>query len=225
MSDEKDVLCGHAERLFHHSSFLTHHFFKIMAVNAEQKIACEALDFAAYLDGEADAATQQQCETHIAACTACAAQLREQRALLCELDFLLAAGETDIALPANFAEVVTVRAQAAMSGVRTRQEHAKALRWCALLGLTGFALLGGAWREMLWRPLRQLCILGATALDFIAHAFYQTGVGLAVVARTLSGHLLFKSFSLNLLAAFLWLAAIVFLKRLISHYHRSHPLN
>lgn len=196
-----------------------------MAVISEAKIICETLDFAAYLDGEMDAAAQQHCETHVAECSACAAEMRTQRALLCDLDFLLAEQAADMPLPANFAQVVTVRAQASLVGVRTRREHAKALRWCAVLGLAALALSGGAWREMLWQPLRQLCTLGATLVDFAAHALYQAGVGLALVTRTLGGRLFFKSLTLNLLTIFLWLVACAFLTRLISRYHRSHPLN
>lgn len=182
--------------------------------------ACPGEDIAAYLDGELDAPASERFEAHVKVCAFCAERLREQRMLLCELDFLLG-DEPALALPQNFTELVTVRAQADLSGVRDRAEHKRAARLCVILGLLAFAFLGGAWREAVWQPLRQLFHLIGTLADFIGHALYDTGAGFAVLSRNVGGYLLFQSGWLSLLVVIALLLALVWLNRLISDYHRT----
>ena len=178
-------------------------------------------DIAAYLDGELDVAAAARCETHLAACPACSARVREQRSLLRELDFLLEY-EPAPALPDNFAELVTVRAQSDLRGARSRSEHKLALGLCAGLGLLAFALLGGAAGETVWRPLRRVLGLAQTVADFIGNALYQTGAGLAVVSRNVSGHVLFQTAWQTAFVALFLLVALIGLARLIGDYHRAH---
>ena len=186
--------------------------------------ACPSADIAAYLDGELDAPAQMLLEMHVGACAVCAENVREQRGLLCELDFL-AEKDKEIVLPANFTEVVTVRAQSDLRGMRNRAEHHKALRWCALLSLAAFALLGGAWQETVWQPLQKVFDLCTTLADFVARTLYQTGFGVAVLSRHVSGYLFFNSFLLSVLTIMGLVLGLFWLSRLISAYHRSHPLD
>ena len=183
--------------------------------------ACPGADVAAYLDGELDAAAEARFTAHLRGCSACAAGLREQRMLLCELDFMLELEEFP-ALPENFAEVVTVRAQADLRGVREHSESKRALKLCLVLGLFAFALLGGAWRATIWEPLRRLVTLFAAAADFVADALYDAGAGVAVLSRNLSGHLFFQSGWQTALIGVLLLIALFCLARLVGDYHRNY---
>jgi hypothetical protein len=178
-------------------------------------------DIAAYLDGELDAPANARFEAHVGMCNLCAGRLREQRALLCELDFML---EQDpaLALPDNFTELITVRAQADMRGARDPAEHWRAVRWCGLLGATALVLLGGAWRETVWQPLRQFLQLCGAVLEFAGNALYDAGAGLAFLSRNVSSFLLFRSAWLSWLATAGAMLALIWLLRLINNYHRTH---
>ncbi len=185
--------------------------------------ACPSADVAAYLDGELDAAAEARFSAHLRECSACAARLREQRMLLCELDFMLEHEEFP-ALPENFAEVVTVRAQADLRGARTRSEHKRAAKLCLILGLFAFALLGGAWPAMIATPLRRLLALLGVAADFAGHALFDTGAGVAVLARNIGGQLFFRSGWQTALVGLLLLVALICLARLVGQYHRAYSV-
>jgi predicted anti-sigma-YlaC factor YlaD len=186
------------------------------------KPLCPEADCAAYLDGELDAAAAVRFESHLRACEVCAARVREQRALLCELDFLLGR-EPAPALPDNFAELVTVRAQSDLRGVRQRAERRTALRLCLVLGLFAVALLGGAWREAVWQPLRVALQRLGTVADFAGNALYDTGAGIALLSRHIGRQLLFQSGWQTAAGILLLLLLFFWLARLIGDYHHTHP--
>lgn len=185
------------------------------------KPACRSEEIVAYLDGDMDARAHDGMERHFAECARCAAELKAQRRLLRELDFVLA-DDDGVELPANFAQVVARRAQSDMSGVREKGERRRALSLCAALALISFALLGGArLRESVFAPLRAVWKAGTALFSFIGHALYDAGAGLAVVTRGVSWHLLFESRSLGLLMLLLFASALFLLSRMISGYHRT----
>src|SRR3989442_445627 len=102
---------------------------------------CQSEQIAAYLDGELDGNSSTLLENHLKECSRCAAELTEQRQLLCAFDSALEqSGE--LPLPKDFAQIVAVHAESDMSGVRKRAEHKRALRYCAVLAAASFALLG-----------------------------------------------------------------------------------
>jgi hypothetical protein len=182
--------------------------------------ACHDADIAAYLDGELDAAAEARFAAHARACPRCAERLQEQRMLLCELDFMLGQ-EAAPPLPDNFAQLVTVRAQSDLRGVRSRSENRLALKVSAALGLFAFALIGGAWRETVWQPLRRVLLLGATAADFAGDKIYGSGAGMVVLSRNVSGHLFFHNFWQTALVTLLLLFALWGLARMVADYHRA----
>src|ERR1044072_9825727 len=101
-------------------------------------------EIAAYLDGELSGLARIEFEQHLKECSACKAQLCEQRRLLCALDLALS-DDPALRLPVNFSQVVAAHAQADMSGLRHRSEHRRALRLCAaLLAASLVLLIGGA---------------------------------------------------------------------------------
>ncbi len=73
----------------------------------------------------------------------CSAELNAQRLFMCELDATLTLAP-DLPVPSNFAQIVAARAESDMSGVRDGREHKRAFRFCLILALASFALLGAA---------------------------------------------------------------------------------
>lgn len=181
-------------------------------------------EIAAYLDGElATAEARTEFEQHVKECSSCAAQLREQKQLLCTLDFALGDGARSLPMPpANFARVVTAHAQSDMRGMRARTEHKRALLLCAALAVVAFALLigGAAGSESVMVSVRAVMKTLVTIMGFFWHTIYNAGTGLVVISRV-SAHLLFESRPLGLVGSLLLIIALGLLPRLIISYHRS----
>ena len=195
------------------------------SLDSKEQHACQSEDVAAYLDGELDAQAAARFEQHTKECAQCAALLREQRRLLCALDFALGGPELgDLKLPVNFSQIVTAHAQSDLSNLRTeRAEHRRALRLCLALAVASFALLGGAAvSEKVLKPLGLLIRHAGTVLGFFGRTLYDFGAGLAVIARSIGGHTIFESHALAPLVFLLLAVALVLLPRLISSYHRTH---
>ena len=180
-------------------------------------------EIAAYLDGElASAQARDEFEQHIKDCASCAEQLREQKQLLCTLDFALGGGAGSVPMPpANFARVVAAHAQSDMRGMRAHTEHKRALLLCAALALVASGLLigGAAGSESVLVSVRALMKPLAMIMGFFWHTIYNAGTGLVVIWRV-SAHLLFESRPLGLLGSLLLIVALGLLPRLIINYHR-----
>ena len=189
---------------------------------AQNSSACKSEETAAYLDGELDQAARTQFEQHIRLCSSCAEQLREQKRLLCALDFALG-GESALrpVPPANFARVVAAHAQSDMSGVRAHSEHKRALWLCAMLAGASALLIGAAaLSESVVTPLRAITKPLGMIVGFFWHTIYNASAGVVVISRV-SGHLLFESRPLGVVGALLLVAALGLLPLLIISYHRA----
>ena len=185
---------------------------------------CQSEEVAAYLDGELQLEAAVLFEQHLKECARCAADLREQRRLLCTLDLALGGRESgDLRLPKNFSQIVTAHAQSDLSGLRSeRVERRRALRLCLALGAASFALLGTATvSESILKPLSLLIKHARTVLGFMGRSLYDAGAGVAVIARAVGGHTIFESQVLAAFAFTLLALAVVLLPRLISNYHRT----
>jgi anti-sigma factor RsiW len=181
---------------------------------------CVSQEVAAYLDGELAAGALAAFEEHLKECRSCASKLEEQRRLLCTLDMAFGS-EKSVALPANFARVVTAHAQTDMSGVRERAERGRALRLSAALTLIAFALLGtAALNDSVFEPVALFGRYSGAALGILWRVFYDAGTALAVIVRVV-GRFMFESHSLGFLSYLLLAAALIVLQRLIRNYHRG----
>ena len=181
-------------------------------------------EIAAYLDGElASARACDEFEQHVKDCAPCAAQLREQKQLLCTLDFALGGASSLPMPPANFARVVTAHAQSDMRGMRAHTEHKRALWLCAALAALASALLIGgaaaAGSDSVLVSVRALMKPLAMIVGFFWHTIYNAGTGLVVISRV-SAHLLFQSRPLGVVGSLLLIIALGLLPRLIINYHR-----
>ena len=184
-------------------------------IKVEQKI-CQKNLIAAYVDGELGDVATAIFEQHVEDCAGCRAELRAHRVLVCELDAALA-GQVEIPVPADFSKVIATRASSDMRGVRNPSEHRKALAICAVLAITGFALLGAAAREAVLALMGSFVNSVIGIAGFVSSVLYDAVAGLVVIFRVLGQRLVVGSGSLILLVV-LGVAVFV-LSRLISDYH------
>ncbi len=185
---------------------------------------CRKENIAAYIDGDLEAPLRSVLELHLAECAACTSELRSQQLFMFELDSALA-NPSELAVPANFARVVAVNAASDMSGARNAREHKRALRFCIVLGLAAFALLGFASSKALVLSVQAIGAKVFGILSLISQAVLNALTGLAVVSRVLSRGLIANS-RLAGVAGFLLIAlAVGVLSLLISRYHRTRLID
>jgi len=183
-------------------------------------VVCEGEDVAAYLDSELDADATLRFEEHLAACPLCRTKLREQRSLLCALDVALN-DKRSVALPTDFARVIAANAKSDMGGVFDVAERKRALLFCVMLALSSFILLGAAMRDAVLNPAASAVRQSAAVLDLIWRGLYDAGASVAVISRSVGGHLIFESHLYGALALLLLIVSIVLLPSLIIRYHRK----
>lgn len=192
-----------------------------MSAQTQNNQSCRSEEIVAYLDGDLDAEASGSLEEHLTMCSRCAGELKAQERLLRELNLVLAE-DVCVEMPEDFARTVAARAQSDLSGVRAPRERRRALCLCATLAALAFMLLGGATLgESIFSPLRSVWKCFAAIFNFLGHALYDLGAGLAVISRGIGGHMLFESRSLSLLVFLLFASALLMLRRLIIGYHRT----
>jgi anti-sigma factor RsiW len=181
---------------------------------------CQTENIAAYIDGDLDPALSSVLEEHLKHCPTCASELQAQRHFMCELDSALAS-PFDLAVPANFARVVAVRAESDMRGARDAKEHARALRFCIILGLAAFALLGFASSKAVIISVRSVVSKVFGVMGFFAHTVFDAAAGLIVLSRVVSRGLIADSRFAGLAGLLLVVLAVGVVSLLISRYHRT----
>jgi anti-sigma factor RsiW len=181
---------------------------------------CETEKIAAFIDGDLEPSVVAELEEHIKQCSCCTSELQAQRQFMCELDSVLA-GSHDLAVPANFARVVAVRAESDMRGVRDRKEHTRALQFCIILGLAAFALLGVTSSKTVILSAQTLANKTVGILGLFGEAIYNAAAGFTIISRVLSGGLIADSRLAGLTALIVVALAIGLLSLLISRYHRT----
>lgn len=181
---------------------------------------CQTENIAAYIDGELELGLRSALEEHIKQCANCASELQAQRLFMCELDSVFAS-PFDLAVPANFARVVAVRAESDMRGARDATEHARALRFCIVLGLAAFALLGFASSKAVVLNVRSGASKVFGVLGFFSHTLFDAAAGLIVLSRVISRGLIADSRLVGVAGLLLVILAVGVLSLLISRYHRT----
>lgn len=181
---------------------------------------CQTENIAAYIDGDLEPGLRSALEEHLEQCAHCAAELQAQRLFMCELDSAFAS-PFDLAVPANFARVVAVRAESDMRGARDVAEHARALRFCIILGLTAFALLGFASSKAVILNVRSVAGKVFGVLGFFAQSIFDAAAGFTVLSRVVSRGLIADSRLAGLAGLLLVVLAVGVLSLLISRYHRT----
>lgn len=184
---------------------------------------CETENIAAYIDGELDTARRAALEEHLQHCPSCAEELQTQRIFMCELDSALA-NRYELAVPPNFAQVVAVHAASDMRGVRNLAEHKRALRFCIILGLAAFALLGVATSKAVVLSVRSMAgkVFGVASL--LAKTTFDAASGVTVISRVVSRGLIADSRLASMVGLFVLVLAVAVLSFLIARYHRTRLL-
>jgi len=181
---------------------------------------CETEKIAAFIDGDLEPGVAAELEEHIKQCSRCTSELQAQRIFMCELDSALAS-RFELAVPENFARVVAVHAESDMRGVRDSKEHTKALRFCIILGLAAFALLGVASSKAVILSVRSVAGKVFGVLGFFARTTFDAASGFTVMSRVVSRGLIPDSRLAGLAGLLLVILAIAVLSLLISRYHRT----
>jgi predicted anti-sigma-YlaC factor YlaD len=187
---------------------------------ATNNYICDSENIVAYIEGDLDPTLRLALEEHLKECEACISELRVQRVFMRELDSALAS-PFDLAVPENFAEVVAVHAKSDMRGMRDRAEHARALRFCIVLGLAAFALLGFASSKAVLLNLQSIGSKIFGVLGFFGEAIFNAAAGFTVVSRVVSRGLITDSRFAGLAGLLLVVLFIAVLSRLIARYHRT----
>lgn len=190
-----------------------------MTVTAAKNI-CPREEIAAYLDGELSSAALEQFEAHVTECSECAGELRSQRQLLCTLDAAFS-GSSRIKLPENFTRVVATHAEHNLRGLRDKSERRRALQLCALLAVTGFALLGAASGALVVQPARNSFRIMASVFEVLSQALFEAAEGFAIVGRMIGRAAVAGPYGLGTVIAFVFIVSIFLLPRLIASYHRT----
>jgi anti-sigma factor RsiW len=186
----------------------------------QEQPECQLEDVAAYLDGELDGVALETFETHLKSCLDCAAELRNQRQLLCTLDFAFGESRT-FELPHNFSRVVAAHAGSDLRGIRGKSERRRAVQLCAVLALVSFALLGAASRTLVFDPVRSFFRAVGTLAGLLWQTVYDAGTGIAVIVRVVGRAAVSGPRGWWWFAALVLIIALSLLPLLIAKYHRA----
>ncbi|MEP6741083.1 MAG: zf-HC2 domain-containing protein [bacterium] len=185
---------------------------------------CQSDHIAAFVDDELEPAHRLALEHHVSICESCAAELRAHRTFMRELDTALA-NRFDLDVPLNFAKVVAVHAENDMRGVRDRAEHRRALRYCIVLGLVAFALLGVASSRAALAGIESFFKATFGIINLFGKTIYDAMAGFSVLARVFRRGLIANANLADLGILLLLAVAIFLLTLLISRYHRTRVLD
>lgn len=181
---------------------------------------CETENIAAYIEGELEPPVRAVLEEHLKECATCASDLQAQRLFMCELDSALAS-PLNLSVPPNFAQVVAVSAESDMRGVREMAERARALRFCIILGLAAFALLGFAASKAVILSVSSFAGKAFGVLRLFSEALLNAVAGVTVISRVVSRGLIADSRFAGIAGLVLIVLAVAVLSHLIARYHRT----
>jgi len=185
---------------------------------------CHSDQIAAFVDDELEPAQRLAFEQHLRGCAGCASALRAHRTFMRELDTALA-NRFDLEVPPNFAKVVAVHAENDMRGVRDRAEHRKALRYCIIIGLVAFALLGVASSRAVLTSVQSFFKVTFGIISLFGKTIYDAMAGFSVLARVFRRGLVGDAGLADLVALLLLAFVVGLLTLLISRYHRTRVLD
>ena len=185
---------------------------------------CQNDQIAAFVDDELEPAERLAFEKHVCGCASCAAEVRTHRLFMRELDTALA-HRLDLEVPPDFAKVVAVHAENDMRGVRDAAEHRRALRYCIILGLVAFALLGVASSRGVLASIQTFFKTAFGIIGLFGKTVYDAMVGFSVFARMFGRGLVGDAGVADLVALLLFAFAVGLLTLLITRYHRTRVLD
>jgi anti-sigma factor RsiW len=181
---------------------------------------CPGEDVAAYLDGELTGHSLQVFESHLAECSSCAVELRQQRQLLCTLDAAFNSSN-QFSLPAEFTRVIATHAESDLRGLRGKSERRRAAQLCAILGLSAFALLGATSGVLVFQPVRNFLQLFARVFELAWQTTSDATESLGIILRVIARAAIGTPYVWPALIGLALVVAVSVLSRLIGNYHRT----
>lgn len=189
---------------------------------AKTEKICSRQQIIAYIDGDLSPREEIVLEKHLAVCKSCAAELNEQKKLLCALDFVLDEHEREFELPEDFTKVIVTSAESNVRGLRRPQERFKALFVCSALFLLVLLGLGEETGNIIKTSeqfVAQFWAIGGFAFN-LGH---DLAVGIAVILRSLSHRFIFNSaVSLSVLLVFLIFTSLLLSRLFSREYHTQN---
>lgn len=179
---------------------------------------CPRSAIAEYIDGELAPRAELELEMHFAVCECCAAELNQQKKLLCALDFALEE-KKEFELPENFTKVIIANAESNVSGLRQPRERFNAVFICS--GLFLLVIIGlGSETETVFGAFGKFFEQFLVVAGFVAHLAFDVAVGITVIIRSVCLQFVYKSvFATVLLLAVCGFCAVAF-SRLVFRYNR-----
>ncbi len=189
---------------------------------AQTKKKCSRRQIVAYIEGDLSPREEIVLEKHLAVCRTCAAELNEQKKLLCALDFVLDENEREFELPEDFTKVIVTNAESNVCGLRRPQERFKALFVCSTLFLLVLLGLGEEAGSIVAGSEQFIAQFGAVG-GFAFNLMHDLAVGIAVILRSLSHRFIFSSaVSLGVLLIFFILTMLVLSRLFSREYHTQN---
>lgn len=180
--------------------------------------SCPRAEIVAYVDGELNPREEMDLEMHLAVCEICAAELNEQKKLLCALDFALD-DRDEIELPDNFTKVVVANAESNVKGLRCPRERNRALKVCAVL-FSILSLILGVETAQTFASFsavsEQLLAVGG----FFVHLIHDITVAATVILRSFCLQFVFKSAVSILLLGLCFVVSFLIFSRLMLRFRR-----
>jgi anti-sigma factor RsiW len=186
---------------------------------AQTEEHCPRPGIAAYLDGDLGSREELELEMHIAVCPTCAAELNEQKKLLCVLDFALEDKASEIELPENFTKVVVANAESKVSGLRCPHERSRAFFVCAGLFLLIFVGLGAESPQAM-SPYAAVGEQFLAVGGFFVHLVHDLTIAVSVILRSLCVQFVFKSAVTAAGVGIFFIVSLLLLSRLIGRHNR-----
>ena len=173
----------------------------------------------AYVDGELLPPEELELETHLANCKSCAAELNEQKKLLCALDFALE-DEREIELPVDFTKIIVTNAESNVSGLRSPRERFSALFVC--FGLFLLVIFGlGTETETVLNTSVKFTEQFFALCGFALHLIFDISIGTAVILRSLGNQFVNESGSVFAFFAAFLLVLLFAVSRLFVRFNRA----
>lgn len=182
---------------------------------------CAKFDIAAYLDGELTPDQEFDIESHISGCGLCQTEYQLQKEILFAIDSVVDDVNELLEVPAEFAKVVTVKAESNVSGIRTSSERFRAVFALAFLLFLAAISLGTEAGAIAFAASQNVLLKLISVTGFFFHLIFEIGTGFGVVLRGLGQSLIFSSLATLVAAVFVFAVSSLTLSRLIQRLNRS----
>jgi Putative zinc-finger len=181
---------------------------------------CENFEINAYIDGDLSLAEEFEIENHFSVCTDCSRILRDQKSLLCAMNYAFKSPTSSFELPKNFASTIVTKAESNVNGLRCPLERKRALGFCIILLAIVAAGIGESRFQILDFGLNLFDNFVAIS-SFTVHFVYDAVAGLTSVLGGISDQIFFFSDISTFVLMALFFFILIGFSHLLIRYHRA----